>query len=141
MYIDNAAMKILEAPWRFDVIVTANLFGDIISDEGTQITGTPYLFASAELNQERRGIYTPNQLHYPEERDSGKGIVNPTGMILAAALMLRYTFSLEEEARAAEQAVWQVIQEGKATRDIWQAGKRLLSTMEMAEEIAGKIGL
>lgn len=141
LYIDNAAMKILEAPWRFDVIVTANLFGDIISDEGTQITGTPYLFASAELNQERRGIYTPNQLHYPEEGDSGKGIVNPTGMILAAALMLRYTFSLEEEARAAEQAVWQVIQEGKATRDIWQAGKRLLSTMEMAEEIAGKIGL
>ena len=60
-------------------------------------------------------------------------------MILAAALMLRYTFSLEEEARAAEQAVWQVIEEGKATRDIWQQGKTLLSTMEMAEEIAGKI--
>ncbi len=138
-YIDNAAMRILEKPWAFDVIVTANLFGDIISDEGTQMTGTPLLYASAELNRERRGIYTPNQLHYPDETAIGKSVINPIGMIQAAALLLRYTFSLEEEARAIEEAVSRVIGEGAATRDIWQQGKALLSTEGMAQRIADTV--
>ncbi len=140
-YIDNAAMKILETPWNFDVIVTSNLFGDIISDEGTQMTGTPYLYASAELGKEGRGIYTPNQLHHPDESIIGKQVVNPVGMIMAAALMLRYTFELEEEAAIMEQAVEQVLQNGNATADIWEEGKTLISTTEMGDRIVDEIEL
>ncbi len=138
-YIDNAAMRILESPQNFDVIVTSNLFGDIISDEGTQMTGTPYLYASAEVNQDGRGIYTPNQLHYPDESVIGKQVVNPVGMIMAGALMLRYSFGLEEEACRIEQAVKQVLQDGAATRDIWEEGKTVLSTYHMGAKIAEQI--
>lgn len=138
-YIDNAAMRILETPWNFDVIVTSNLFGDIISDEGTQMTGTPYLYASAEVNRAGRGIYTPNQLHHPDESIIGKQVVNPIGMIAAAALMLRFSFHLEEEAQAIENAIAAVIQKGFATKDIWENGKTLLSTGEMGEKIAEEV--
>lgn len=135
-YIDNAAMRILESPWKFDVIVTSNLFGDIISDEGTQMTGTPYLYGSAELSPDGRGIYTPNQLHHPDESIIGKNVVNPIGMIMAAAMMLRYTFGLEEEAAVMEQAVERALERGNATADILEEGKTPISTSEMAREIA-----
>ena len=85
LYIDNAAMELIRNPGRFDVFVTSNLFGDIISDEGTELTGTPYLYPSAELSNTEQGIYTPNQLHYPDESVIGKDMVNPIGMIAAAA--------------------------------------------------------
>lgn len=134
-FIDHAAMKILASPQDFDVIVTSNLFGDIISDEGTQMTGTPYLFGSAEIGKGGQGIYTPNQLHYPDEYVIGKQIVNPIGMIVAVALMLRYTFCLEQEAKSVEQAVSRAIQDGFATADIWEEGKTLLPTWEMGEMI------
>lgn len=135
-YIDNAAMRIMESPQLFDVIVTSNLFGDIISDEGTQMTGTPYLYASAEINKDGQGIYTPNQLHYPDESVIGKQVVNPVGMIEAVALMLRFTFQLEEEAAVVELAADRVIQNGFATRDIWTKGKKLVSSCDMGTEIA-----
>ncbi len=134
-YIDHAAMKIMEKPGDFDVIVTSNLFGDIISDEGTQMTGTVYLYASAEINKEGRGIYTPNQLHHPDESIIGKNIVNPIGMIAAVALMLRSSFHLEEEASVIEDAIERVLQKGFATRDIWTKGKVLLSTEAMGSII------
>lgn len=138
-FIDQAAMRILVSPQDFDVIVTSNLFGDIISDEGTQMTGTPYLYGSAEIGKNRQGIYTPNQLHYPDESAIGKQIVNPVGMIAAVALMLRYSFCLEREAVFVEQAIANTIQSGYATADIWENGKTLLSTGEMGGEIVAKI--
>lgn len=134
-YIDNAAMRILAEPENFDVIVTSNLFGDIISDEGTQMTGTPYLYGSAELNPEMQGIYTPNQLHHPDESLIGKQAVNPCGMIAAAALMLRYTFQLEDEATLIETAIGQVIESGYGTKDICGTNKIPLSTIEMGNRI------
>lgn len=138
-YIDHAAMRILESPQDFDVIVTSNLFGDIISDEGTQMTGTPYLYGSAEISRDGHAIYTPNQLHYPDESVIGKQVVNPIGMIASAALMLRFSFGLEEEAKVIEDAVAMVIQEGMATKDIWTPGKELMGTEEMGEAVCRKI--
>lgn len=134
-YIDSAAMKILECPQQFDVLVTSNLFGDIISDEGTQMTGTPYLYASAEVNQYGRGIYTPNQLHHPDESVIGKWVVNPIGMIAAGALMLRHTFQLEKEAGTVEQAIERVLNQGLSTREIWSPGRRLAGTREIGKAI------
>lgn len=138
-YIDNAAMRIMETPENFDVLVTSNLFGDIISDEGTQMTGTQYLYGSAELSRAGHAIYTPNQLHHPDESIIGKNIVNPLGMIAAAAMMLRFSFGLEEEARMLEKAVAEVVRNGMATRDIWMPGKRLLGTEEMGQAVCEAI--
>lgn len=135
-YIDSAAMDLIAKPEFFDVIVTSNLFGDIISDEGTQLTGTPCLYGSAELAGDGRGIYTPNQLHYPDETIIGQRIINPIGMIASVALMLRYSFGLEAEAATVEMAVSQVLTDGYATRDVMQPGRRLLDTDDMAEKIA-----
>ena len=117
--IDNAAMELIRDPGRFDVFVTSNLFGDIISDEGTELTGTPYLYPSAEISGTEQGIYTPNQLHYPDESVIGKNLVNPIGMIAAAAQMLRLSFGLEAEAGAIEEAIRQVLAANIATADIW----------------------
>ncbi len=108
-------------------------------EEGTQMIGTPYLYASAELAQDGRGIYTPNQLHHPDESIIGKQLVNPIGMIMAGALMMRYTFKMEDEAAWIERAVEQVLQFGYATIDIYEEGKKLVSTSEMAEKIAERI--
>lgn len=138
-YIDTAAMQIIDTPQVFDVIVTSNLFGDIISDEGTQMTGTPLLYASAELSKDGGGIYTPNQLHFPDESLIGKGVVNPVGMIAAVALMLRFTFGLEEAAQIVEQAITQVIADGSGTGDIWQEGRILLNTSEFGVKIVEEI--
>lgn len=138
-YIDHAAMCIMEAPHQYDVLVTSNVFGDIIADEGTQMTGTPYLYASAEVNREGQGIYTPNQLHHPDETLIGKNRVNPVGMIAAAALMLRYTFGLEEEAVCVEESIRRVISKGYGTEDIWLDGRQLVPTDEMGKAIRKEI--
>ncbi len=139
LYIDNAAMELIRNPGRFDVFVTSNLFGDIISDEGTELTGTPYLYPSAELSNTEQGIYTPNQLHYPDESVIGKDMVNPIGMIAAAAQMLRLSFGLEAEAGAIEEAIRQVLAANIATADIWHKGKILVGTKEMGKRIADEI--
>lgn len=134
-YIDMAAMKVIESPKDFDVIVTNNIFGDIISDEGTQVTGTPYLYGSAEVANNGKGIYTPNQLHHPDESIIGKQIVNPIGMIAAAAMMFRLSFGLEEEAATIENAIKEAIALGYRTKDIAMEGEQWLSTTQMGEEI------
>ena len=139
LYIDNAAMELIRNPGRFDVFVTSNLFGDIISDEGTELTGTPYLYPSAELSNTEQGIYTPNQLHYPDESVIGKNVVNPIGMIAAAAQMLRFSFGLEAEAGAVGEAIRQVLAANIATEDIWHKGKVLVGTKEMGKRIADEI--
>lgn len=134
-FVDTAAMRMIATPWDFDVIVTSNLFGDILSDEGTQLTGTPGLYPSAEIGRDGRGIYTPNQLHEPDESLIGTQTVNPIGMILAAALMLRLTFGLEREAQAVEDAVARVIAAGYSTADIRLPGRMKCGTREMGEHI------
>lgn len=139
LYIDNAAMELIRDPGRFDVFVTSNLFGDIISDEGTGLTGTPYLYPSAEISGTEQGIYTPNQLHYPDESVIGKNLVNPIGMIAAAAQMLRLSFGLEAEAGAIEEGIRQVLAANIATADIWHKGKILVGTKEMGKRIADEI--
>ena len=125
LYIDNAAMELIRDPGRFDVFVTSNLFGDIISDEGTELTGTPYLYPSAEISGTESVI--------------GKNLVNPIGMIAAAAQMLRLSFRLEAEAGAIEEAIRQVLAANIATADIWHKGKILVGTKEMGKRIADEI--
>ena len=141
-FIDTAAMKLIACPWKFDVVVTSNLFGDIIADEGAELTGAPRLYASAEISQDGAAIYTPNQLHEADESLIGKDKVNPIGMIQAAALMLRLTFGLKEEAAALEEAVSRVIDAGYGTEDLHLPGRKTVGTQKMGElverELEGK---
>ena len=132
-YIDSAALKLIRRPWEYDVILTANLFGDIISDEGTGLTGTAGLFGSAELSVSGKGLYTPNQLHYPDESVIGQQKVSPIGMIMAVALMLRCSFGLEEEAKAVERAVEKVLAENITTEDMRYPGAKVVLTGEIAD--------
>ena len=132
-YIDSAALKLIRRPWEYDVILTANLFGDIISDEGTGLTGTAGLFGSAELSVSGKGLYTPNQLHYPDESLIGKQKVSPVGMIMAAALMLRCSFGLEKEAKTVEEAVEKVLEAKISTEDMKYPGAKIVLTGEMAD--------
>ncbi len=137
--IDNAAMEVIKEPSKFDVIIASNMFGDIISDEISQITGVAGILGSAELSYSRNGIFTPNQLHNEDETIVGKDIANPIGMILSSALMLRYSFGLNEEAKLIEDAVNKVIKEGYATRDLFTEGKKLVGTKEMGSLISSYI--
>lgn len=134
-FIDTAAMRLIAKPWEFDTVVTSNLFGDIIADEGAQITGTPRLYASAEISAAGAAIYTPNQLHEADESLIGKDLVNPIGMIQAAALMLKMTFGLREEAEALKEAVARVLKAGYSTKDVMLTGRTLAGTRQMGELI------
>ena len=134
-FIDTAAMQLIACPWEFDVVVTSNLFGDIIADEGAALTGVPRLYASAEISQKGAAIYTPNQLHEADESLIGKDRVNPIGMIQAAALMLRLTFELETEAAALEEAATRVIDAGYGTEDLYLPGRKTVGTAELGELI------
>ena len=134
-FIDTAAMRMIAEPWEFDTVVTSNLFGDIIADEGAQITGTPRLYASAEISAAGAAIYTPNKLHEADESLIGKDLVNPIGMIQAAALMLKMTFGLEDEARAVETAVNRVLEAGYSTKDLMLPGRIQVGTRQMGELI------
>ncbi|RDY26004.1 3-isopropylmalate dehydrogenase [Romboutsia weinsteinii] len=134
--VDNAAMEVILEPYKFDVIVTSNMFGDILADELSQITGTASMLPSAEVDCNGKGLYTPNQLHHPDESIIGLDRANPIGMITSAALMLRYSFGLVEEAEAIENAVDSVIECGYATEDIYTEGKILVGTEAMGNLIA-----
>lgn len=134
-FIDTAAMRLIAMPWEFDTVVTSNLFGDIIADEGAQITGTPRLYASAEISSGGAAIYTPNQLHEADESLIGKDLVNPIGMIQAAALMLNLTFGLKDEAEALKAAVVRVLEKGYSTRDLMLPGRILVGTRQVGELI------
>ena len=132
MLVDNAAMQLVRNPSTFDVVVTSNMFGDILSDEASQITGSIGLLASASLGSGRCGLYEP--IHGSAPDIAGKGIANPIATILSAAMMLRYAFDLEKEADAIEKAVDQVLSAGYRTADIANGGE-YLTTGAMTDKI------
>lgn len=138
MLVDNAAMQLVKNPGQFDVIVTSNIFGDILSDEASQITGSIGLLPSASVGDSTRGLYEP--IHGSAPDIAGTGKANPIATILSAAMMLRYAFSLEEEARAIEKAVDKVLEDGFRTADILGASKATpLSCNEMTAKILENI--
>ena len=122
MYVDNAAMQIIRDPSFFDVLVTSNMFGDILSDEASQVTGSIGLLASASLGDSSRGLYEP--IHGSAPDIAGKDIANPIAAILSAAMMLRYSIDLAEEADAIEKAVTDVLADGLRTADIKAPGQK-----------------
>jgi 3-isopropylmalate dehydrogenase len=138
MYVDNAAMQLIRNPRQFDVIVTSNMFGDILSDEASMITGSIGLLPSASLNDSNFGMYEP--IHGSAPDIAGKNISNPIATILSVAMMLRHSFNLEIEALAIENAVTNVLEKGYHTIDITSNNKNfLLSTTEMGDAIVKKL--
>lgn len=133
--VDTAAMEVILNPDKFDVIVTTNMFGDILADELSQITGTACMLPSAELDSNGKGLFTPNQLHHPDESIVGKDKANPIGLISSVALMLRYSFNLHEEANIIERAVDLAIEKGYRTEDIFSKGTKLVGTQIMGSII------
>ena len=134
MYVDNAAMQLVRNPRQFDTIVTNNIFGDILSDEAAQITGSIGMLPSASLGEGRVGMYEP--IHGSAPDIAGKDIANPIAMILSAALMLRHSFGMELEAKRIEDAVSGVLDQGYRTADIMSEGMTLVGTKEMGRRIA-----
>ena len=139
MLVDNCAMQLVKEPKQFDVILTENMFGDILSDEASMITGSIGMLASASLNETNFGLYEPSGGSAPDI--AGKDIANPIATILSAAMMLRYTFDLDREADAVEGAVSQVLKEGYRTRDIMSDGLKQVGTKEMGNLICERINL
>lgn len=137
MYVDNAAMQLVRNPKQFDVIVTSNMFGDILSDEASQITGSIGMLPSASLGENSFGMYEP--IHGSAPDIAGKNMANPIATILSMAMMLRYTFNLEEEASAIENAVTKVLDMGYRTPDIVSEGTTEVGTKQMGDLIAQAI--
>ena len=137
MYVDNAAMQIVRDPSQFDVIVTENLFGDILSDEASQITGSIGMIPSSSMGDGTRGLYEP--IHGSAPDIAGKDIANPIGMILAAAMMLRYSLDMPKEAEAMEQAVSAALEAGLRTADIVEPGQTAVGCVAMGHAIAERI--
>lgn len=137
MYVDNAAMQIVRDPSQFDVIVTENLFGDILSDEASQITGSIGMIPSSSMGEGTRGLYEP--IHGSAPDIAGQDKANPIGTILAAAMMLRYSFDMGEEAGAVEAAVDRTLQAGFRCGDIMNEGGKLLGCRAMGAEIRSRI--
>lgn len=137
MLVDNCAMQLVKDPAQFDVILTENMFGDILSDEASMITGSIGMLASASLNETKFGLYEPSGGSAPDI--AGKGIANPIATILSAAMMLRFTFDLDAEAGAIERAVKEVLKDGYRTRDIFSEGMTETATSKMGDLICGRI--
>ncbi len=137
MYVDNCAMQIVRNPAQFDVIVTENMFGDILSDEASMITGSIGMIPSASLGEGGRGMYEP--IHGSAPDIAGQDIANPIGTILSAAMLLRYSLNLAQEADAVEAAVAAVLEEGWRTADICAPGAEPVGCMKMGELIAEHI--
>jgi len=137
MYVDNCAMQIVRDPSQFDVIVTENLFGDILSDEASMITGSIGMIPSSSLGDGTRGLYEP--IHGSAPDIAGTNAANPIGMILSAAMMLRYSFAMPAEAEAIENAVDAVLKSGLRTGDAMSAGKTRLGCREMGAAIRKKL--
>lgn len=138
MLVDNTAMQLVRNPSQFDVIVTENLFGDILSDEASMITGSIGMMASASLGEDTRGMYEP--IHGSAPDIAGQNIANPIGTILSAAMMLRYSFDLPEEASCIESAVDRVLNAGIRTGDIWSEGTAKVTCSGMGDAILAQIG-
>jgi 3-isopropylmalate dehydrogenase len=133
MYVDNAAMQLVKAPKAFDVIVTGNMFGDILSDEASMLTGSIGMLPSASLNAKNQGLYEPSHGSAPDI--AGKGIANPLATILSAALMLRFSLNQEEAAQRIEAAVQKVLAQGLRTGDIWSEGTTRVGTAQMGDAV------
>jgi len=133
MYVDNAAMQLVKEPKRFDVVVTGNMFGDILSDEASMLTGSIGMLPSASLNTKNQGLYEPSHGSAPDI--AGKGIANPLATILSAAMMLRFSLNQEEAAQRIEAAVQKVLAQGLRTGDIWSEGTTKVSTREMGDAV------
>lgn len=137
MYVDNAAMQLVINPKQFDVIVTGNMFGDILSDEASMITGSIGMLPSASLSTTTLGMYEP--IHGSAPDIAGKDLANPIATVLSAAMMLRYSFNMEEEALAIEKAVKDVLKAGYRTGDIYTDGDQKVGTVEMGRLIAERL--
>jgi 3-isopropylmalate dehydrogenase len=133
MLVDNAAMQLVKAPKQFDVMVTGNMFGDILSDEASMLTGSIGMLPSASLDDKNKGLYEPSHGSAPDI--AGKGVANPLATILSAAMMLRYTFGLEAEALRVENAVKKVLAQGYRTGDIYERGTSKVGTKEMGDAV------
>jgi 3-isopropylmalate dehydrogenase len=133
MYVDNAAMQLVMAPKSFDVIVTGNMFGDILSDEAAMLTGSIGMLPSASLDASNKGLYEPSHGSAPDI--AGKGIANPLATILSAAMMLRYSLDRAEQAERIEAAVRRVLAQGLRTADIWEEGTQRVGTREMGDAV------
>jgi 3-isopropylmalate dehydrogenase len=145
MYVDNAAMQLVKAPKAFDVIVTGNMFGDILSDEASMLTGSIGMLPSASLNSKNQGLYEPSHGSAPDI--AGKGIANPLATILSAAMMLRFTLGQPEAAERIESAVKKVLAQGLRTGDIYSEDKGnetpavvKVNTVQMGDAVVKALG-
>jgi 3-isopropylmalate dehydrogenase len=137
MYVDNAAMQLVKAPKKFDVVVTGNMFGDILSDEAAMLTGSIGMLPSASLNAGNQGLYEPSHGSAPDI--AGKGVANPLATILSAAMMLRFSLNQPEAADRIESAVKHVLAQGLRTADIWSAGTTKVGTREMGDAVVAAL--
>ncbi|MFG5409270.1 3-isopropylmalate dehydrogenase [Piscinibacter sakaiensis] len=137
MYVDNAAMQLVKAPKRLDVVVTGNMFGDILSDEAAMLTGSIGMLPSASLNARNQGLYEPSHGSAPDI--AGKGVANPLATILSAAMMLRYSLDQADAADRIETAVRAVLAAGLRTPDIWSEGTRKVGTREMGDAVVAAL--
>ncbi|HPL80384.1 MAG TPA: 3-isopropylmalate dehydrogenase, partial [Burkholderiaceae bacterium] len=138
MYVDNAAMQLVKKPKAFDVVVTGNMFGDILSDEASMLTGSIGMLPSASLNSRNQGLYEPSHGSAPDI--AGKGIANPLATILSAAMMLRFSLNQEEAAQRIEAAVQKVLALGLRTPDIWSEGTTQVGTAQMGDAVVKALG-
>jgi 3-isopropylmalate dehydrogenase len=137
MYVDNAAMQLVRAPKKFDVIVTGNMFGDILSDEAAMLTGSIGMLPSASLNAQGKGLYEPSHGSAPDI--AGKNLANPLATILSAAMMLRFSLHQTAAADRIESAVQQVLAAGLRTADIWSEGTTKVGTVEMGDAVVAAL--
>ncbi len=137
MLVDNCAMQLVKDPAQFDVILTENMFGDILSDEASMVTGSIGMLSSASLNDSKFGLYEPSHGSAPDI--AGQNIANPIATVLSAAMMLRYSFDLDKEADAVENAVRQVLKDGYRTVDIYSEGTTKVSCSEMGDLLCERI--
>ena len=137
MYVDNAAMQLVKAPKAFDVVVTGNMFGDILSDEASMLTGSIGMLPSASLNSSNQGLYEPSHGSAPDI--AGKGVANPLATILSAAMMLRFSLNQEEAAQRIESAVQKVLAQGLRTPDIYSEGATKVGTAQMGDAVVAAL--
>ena len=138
MYVDNAAMQLVRAPKKFDVVVTGNMFGDILSDQAAMLTGSIGMLPSASLDANDKGLYEPSHGSAPDI--AGKGVANPLATILSAAMMLRYSLNKAEQAGRIEAAVKKVLGQGLRTADIFEDGMKKVGTREMGDAVVAALG-
>ncbi len=139
MYVDNAAMQLVRDPKQFDVIVTGNIFGDILSDQASMLTGSIGMLPSASLDQNNKGMYEPSHGSAPDI--AGQDVANPIATILSLAMMFKYTFAEEKKSQAIENAVRQVLKDGLRTKDIFSEGTKMIGCNEMGDAIIERLDI